>query len=75
MSRESSKHSDVTLVSWNVKGMNTPLKRGKVYVHLRTLKADICFLQETHIKKGIKNIMSFLGIKFSNQISVQKQEE
>ena len=37
--------------------MNSPLKRGKVYTHLCTLKADICFLQETHIQKKSAKIL------------------
>ncbi len=43
MSKDPRKHSDggITLVSWNVRGMNSTLKRGKVYAHLRTLKADM----------------------------------
>lgn len=57
MSGESSKHSDINIVSWNVRGINTPLKRGKVYAHLRTLKAEICFLQETHIKKTAAKVL------------------
>lgn len=36
--------------------MNSPLKRGKVYTHLRALKSDIYFLQETHIKKTAAKI-------------------
>ena len=44
-------NGEVKITSWNVRGMNNPLKRGKVYAHLRALKSDIYFLQETHIKK------------------------
>ena len=55
----SCKHSEggITLVSWNVRGINSPLKRRKVYAHLRTLKADISFLQETHIKTTAAKIL------------------
>lgn len=38
------------LVSWNVKGMNNSVKAGKVLLHLQHLKADIMFLQETHLR-------------------------
>ena len=41
---------NLTLCSWNVNGINEPVKRGKVLSHLRELKADIIFLQETHLK-------------------------
>lgn len=40
----------LTLLSWNVKGLGTSLKRGKVFSHLKHLSGDIIFLQETHIK-------------------------
>uniref|UniRef100_A0A9J8AJL4 exodeoxyribonuclease III n=1 Tax=Cyprinus carpio carpio TaxID=630221 RepID=A0A9J8AJL4_CYPCA len=36
--------------SWNVRGLRTNLKRGKVFSHLKSLSGDIIFLQETHIK-------------------------
>ncbi len=38
------------LVSWNVKGMNNSVKAGKVLLHFQHLKADIMFLQETHLR-------------------------
>jgi len=37
-------------VSWNVRGVNGTIKRGRVFSHLKQLKADINFLQETHLK-------------------------
>lgn len=37
-------------VSWNVRGVNGIIKRGKVISHLRQLRGDIYFLQETHLK-------------------------
>lgn len=40
----------VSLVSWNVRGLGHPVKRGKVFAHLKSLKSDIIFLQETHVK-------------------------
>lgn len=42
------------LLSWNVRGINSPVKRGKVYAHLKKLGAEIVFLQETHIKSTAK---------------------
>lgn len=41
---------NITFVSWNVRGMGHPIKRGKVFAHLKSLSADIIFLQETHIR-------------------------
>lgn len=40
------------MVTWNVKGPNHPVKRGKVLVHLKALSSDIIFLQETHLNKN-----------------------
>lgn len=42
--------STISLVSWNVRGLGHAVKRGKIFAHLKSLKADIMFLQETHIK-------------------------
>jgi len=44
----------LNLLSWNVRGINSPVKRGKVYAHLKKLDAEIVFLQETHIKSTAK---------------------
>ncbi len=41
--------SNLSLVSWNVKGLGHVIKRGRVFSHLKTLKPDIIFFQETHI--------------------------
>ncbi len=46
--------STLNLLSWNVRGLNSPVKRGKVYAHLKKLGAEIVFLQETHIKTTTK---------------------
>lgn len=40
---------NLTFSSWNVRGVNNPVKRGKVLSHLKTLTSDIMFLQETHL--------------------------
>lgn len=45
----SSINNNLTLVSWNVKGLGHVIKRGRVFSHLKSLKSDIIFLQETHI--------------------------
>ena len=36
--------------SWNVKGLNQPVKRSKVLHHLQSMGTHIAFLQETHLK-------------------------
>lgn len=37
-------------VSWNIKGLCSPNKRMKVLLHLKCLRPDVVFLQETHLK-------------------------
>lgn len=60
MNRTGRTHEEgaVRLLSWNVRGMNHPLKRRKVYMHLNKLKAEIIFLQETHIKQTTKALLN-----------------
>lgn len=36
--------------SWNVKGLNQPVKRNKVLHHLQSMWTHIAFLQEMHLK-------------------------
>lgn len=39
-------------VSWNIKGLGSAVKRSKVFSHLKRLKPDIVFLQETHMRNN-----------------------
>lgn len=41
--------SKVRFVSWNVKGLNSPIKRGRIFAYLKKLKSEIIYLQETHL--------------------------
>lgn len=38
------------IVTWNVKGLNHPVKRKKVPTHLKNVGAFIAFIQESHLK-------------------------
>ena len=38
------------IVSWNVKGLNHPVKRRRVFSHIKQFKPAFIFLQETHIR-------------------------
>lgn len=40
----------VRFVSWNIKGLGGAIKRCRVFSHLKRLKPDIVFLQETHMR-------------------------
>lgn len=39
----------VKFVSFNVNGLNGPVKRKRVLTHLKKLQIDIAFIQETHL--------------------------
>lgn len=39
----------LTITSWNVKGLGSPIKRTKILGHLKKLKTNIALLQETHM--------------------------
>ena len=41
--------SSVRFLSWHIKGMGSPIKRLRIFSHLKRLKADLVFLQETHM--------------------------
>lgn len=45
----------LTFMSWNTRGLNNPVKSGKVLAHLKSLNSDIMFLQETHLKNDSHN--------------------
>lgn len=42
--------SSVRFLSWNIKGMGSPIKRSRILTHLKRLNADLVFLQETHMR-------------------------
>lgn len=42
----------LTLVSWNVRGMNSPVKRILVFKFLKDYNPDIFLFQETHLVGG-----------------------
>lgn len=53
MHNNNNRRDDITFCSWNVNGVNEPVKRGKVLAHLKSLQADVIFLQETHLKNDL----------------------
>lgn len=42
----------VKLISFNVNGLNGPVKRIRVYDYLKKLKTEIAFIQESHLTKA-----------------------
>lgn len=49
--KQTSTHSDLKIVSLNVKGLNHPAKRRKVLEYLAKTKGDVMVLQETRLSK------------------------
>ena len=39
-------------ISWNIKGIHNPVKRSRVFAHLKSLGSDVMFLQETHLRSS-----------------------
>uniref|UniRef100_A0AAY4BVJ8 Endonuclease/exonuclease/phosphatase domain-containing protein n=1 Tax=Denticeps clupeoides TaxID=299321 RepID=A0AAY4BVJ8_9TELE len=37
-------------VRWNIKGLHHPIKRCRIFSHLKALAPEILFLQETHLR-------------------------
>lgn len=56
----------VRFISWNVKGLNGPVKRVRIFHHLKHLKCGIAFLQETHllIKDHVRLKKGWMGNVF-----------
>lgn len=42
----------IQCITWNVHGLHDGTKKLKVLAHLKSLSADVVFLQELHFKKG-----------------------
>ena len=48
-SRTAAGTSSTRFISWNVKGLNGPIKRTRIFSHLKKLNVEVAFLQETHL--------------------------
>lgn len=57
----------IQFTSWNIKGINHPIKRSRVFTHLKSLRSDIIFLQETHLhtSEHLKLSINWIGQIFS----------
>lgn len=43
------RNSGIRFICWNVKGLNGPVKRARIFNHLKYLQCEVAFLQETHL--------------------------
>ena len=58
--------------SWNVKGLNGPVKRARIFNHLKYLKwCDVAFLQETHllVKDQVRLKKGWVGNVFHSNLN------
>lgn len=53
---------DINIISWNVKGLNSPIKRTRVLEFLQRHRVSIAFLQETHLRQ--EDIRRFQNRRF-----------
>ena len=42
----------IRFLSWNIRGIHNPVKRSRVFAHMKTLGSDVIFLQETHLRSS-----------------------
>lgn len=64
------------IVSFNVNGVLNPVKRGKIFSKLKKARAEVVFLQETHLNdvEHLKLIkMGFKEVYFASYKSVRKR--
>uniref|UniRef100_A0A8C9YXD9 Endonuclease/exonuclease/phosphatase domain-containing protein n=1 Tax=Sander lucioperca TaxID=283035 RepID=A0A8C9YXD9_SANLU len=69
----SSINDTFTVVSWNVKGLGHVIKRGRVFSHLKSLKPDVIFLQETHISVNEQRRLRILKLKYEYNTILNKR--
>ena len=69
--RTNVRKTDVRFISWNVKGLNGPVKRARIFNHLKYLKCEIAFLQETHLllKDQIRLRKAWVGHMFHSSFN------
>ena len=64
------------LMSWNVRAINNPAKRSKVFSHLRDHGVEIVYLQETHLlDRDHLKLCRGIFIRFITQISIVRVGE
>jgi len=63
--------ADVRFISWNVRGLNGPVKRARILNHLKYLKCEIAFLQETHllVKDQVRLRRAWVGQVFHSDLN------
>lgn len=60
---EEMQHSQLKVVALNVNGLSNPMKRGKVIAKLKKERAQVSFLQKTHLSDQEHEKYKKLGFK------------
>lgn len=63
---------DVNIVSWNINGCGTPIKRKKILSYLKSHHTDVAYIQETHFEnenEALKLKRDWVGKVFHNSVS------
>lgn len=70
-SRPQAAGGSIRFLSWNIKGINGPVKRARIFAHLKHLNTDIAFLQETHLtmKDQVRLKKSWVGQVFHSKFN------
>lgn len=56
--------ANFTVLSWNIRGLNSAIKRSLVFKYLKNYNPQICILQETHLV-GARVLPCFLLLIFA----------
>ncbi len=65
------KMAAIRFISWKVKGLNGSVKRARIFNHLKYLKCDVAFLQETHllVKDQVRLKKGWVGNVFHSNLN------
>ena len=68
--------SNLTIITYNVHGLNDPIKRKKIYSQLKTLHCSIALLQETHLpEREYKKLKrEWVGQAFNSSFGKKKKK-
>lgn len=65
----------IKFITLNIKGLNSPIKRKRVYTYLKKLDADIVYFQETHLsdEEHRKLKRDWVGQVFSSSFNAKSR--
>lgn len=68
--------TSIRFLRWNIRGMGSPIKRNKVFAHLKHLNSDIMFLRERHLtlKDRLRLKVPRVGQVYHSDFNSKSQE-